>query len=171
MGWFTSLAAVSLYLSWAVLNLLNKRGCSDYPDLKPNRASQMMYGLMILHRLMYAGTIVLLDSPKVQLSVLTFSTFAVSPRQLTCYLFAVRPYPDFNTNMKQNLLMLSVSIYDFVLLLKSTSFLSSSSDAVSTGFIAVISTLVCVSLVALVFASVQMVSAVLKSDEAVLVSV
>jgi hypothetical protein len=165
LGWPIALAVLSLYLGWAVLNLLNKAGCVDYPDLKPNRASQVMYGLIILHRVIYAGTLVLLDTPKVQLGILTVITFAVSPRQLLCYFVLVRPFTDFNTNMKQGILFFSATVFNLVLLLKAFSLISSSSDAVSTGFIAVIYTLIGVSLLALVIATWQKVKAILNSGE------
>jgi hypothetical protein len=163
-GWAFALAIFGLYQIWAVLNLLNRASCYNYPELKLTRACQSTYGLLILHRLIYAGTIVMLDYPVVQFSLLSLTTYIVSPKQFAFYLMFVRPYTDFGTNFKQIALYASVATYNFTLLLKALSVISISS-AVSIGFLLLMSVVVLAAVLSLVIAVVQKVADILRAED------
>jgi hypothetical protein len=75
-----------------------------------------------------------------------------------------QPFTNFKTNSKQIVLFLSVSICDFLLLLKSYSVISSSS-VVSTGFISLICVLIGVSVLVLLTNTTQKVVAILAEEE------
>jgi hypothetical protein len=108
----------------------------QHPELKPGRLPRLYYAFLILHRLIYAGAIVFLDSPGVQMAILAGSTFLVITRQLSFYLIIVRPYLSFGVQLQHFGGTFAVSCFFFSICLRETGALSESlfEEVITSGF-------------------------------------
>jgi hypothetical protein len=119
----------------------------QHPELKSGVLPRLYYAVMILHRVVYAVAVVCLDSPVVQLSILTVSTFLVTSTQLTLYLTIVRLYSKVGIHAQHFGSTLAVSLYFLCLLLRESGAFSKSvgEDIVTSGFIITVCTVLLVS--------------------------
>jgi hypothetical protein len=108
----------------------------QHPELKSGVLPRLYYAVVILHRVIYAVAVVCLDSPLVQLSILSISTFLVTSTQLALYLVKVRPYSRVGIQAQHFGSTLAVSLYFFCLLLREAGAFSKSvgEDVVTSGF-------------------------------------
>jgi hypothetical protein len=101
---------------WGLYRVLGGVGClaafsrsSSYPhlkhflfnNLKPTILSRLQFSLLILHRMAFAVSIIVIDSPKRQLVCLSAVSAAVNSSQFTIYLIIVRLYQDIKDSILQ----------------------------------------------------------------------
>jgi hypothetical protein len=124
-----------------------------HPELKSGRLPRLYYSFLILHRLIYAGAIVFLDSPGVQMTILAASTFLVSPRQLSLYLIIVRPYSVISVQLQHFGVTFAVSCYFFLICLRETGALSESvgDEVITSGFMITVLSVLGVSVISMLW--------------------
>lgn len=90
-----------------------------FTNLKPSLLSQLYYFIFFIHRLTRSLIIVVVDSPKIQMLFLAFSTLFVNPSQFSVYLILITPEINKKKSLQQATLLIFVFAIDFNLLLVS----------------------------------------------------
>jgi hypothetical protein len=137
VGWVISLLVSAMYISAAYVMLRRQLTSTEplvkFKELKASRAAQVHYSFVILHRLLFALTLVFIEQPQTQITVQLSITSLVSPTQLAIYLVVIRPHVSVKDQLQQGVSMVVVACYCLLLVLKSFDLLESE-ELVAQGF-------------------------------------
>jgi hypothetical protein len=152
LGWVLLIAAWLFYLILAVSSIVVVYSQPEaylrlklffFDDLRPTVKCRLYYALVIFHRMCFAFVVIAFDSPKLQLGLISLSSFAVISMQLAIYTLVVRPYKALRDSVVHVGSFVVISSFCIFLTLFEFGALGSDKDLISQGFsVTIVSTTV-----------------------------